>query len=79
MHFVACNIEECGVYKRMKNQKLLIEFNDSGLACAKVEGWTSVKAYYMAKSLIASAKRLNMPHIVARVRKNEVYLINTLI
>lgn len=62
-------------YKRTKNQKLLEAFRDSGMDCARVEGWTHVNAKSCRASLANSIKNLKMYNIQVFERKGEVYLV----
>ena len=62
-------------YKLSDNYRILEEFADSGLDCAKVEGWTAKTAGYCASSLNNSIKRYKFAGMVAISRKGEVYLI----
>ena len=62
-------------YKHSNNLMILEEFADSGLDCAKVEGWTAKTASYCASSLNGSIKRYKFAGMVAISRKGEVYLI----
>ena len=67
-----------GIYKKSKNYKLLMEFVESGLDCAKVEGYTQADAYGCSRSLTASAKRYHIDHVRSIVRKGEVFLVKEL-
>lgn len=62
-------------YKKSDNLLLLEEFRDSGMKCAKVEGFTQKTAGYCATSLNASIKRYKMFNIRAMTRKGKVYLV----
>ena len=57
------------------NYAPLAEFADSGLECAKVEGWPHKTATACAVSLRASIKHYRMFTIRVFVRKGEVFLI----
>lgn len=59
--------------------EVLEEFADSGLKCAKVEGWTHKSAESCAASFHKSIVHFKMSYIKVTVRKGEVYLINTTI
>lgn len=69
-----CNVN---TYKPCSNQQLLEEFVDSGLECAKVEGWTTKNAANCATSLNTSRKRYHMGGFKAISRGNDVFLIKT--
>lgn len=73
MRFVACNET---IFARSDNFRLLSEFVDSGLKCAKIEGSTHSDPHCCASSLNLSAKRYNFFSVKAVVRKGEVYLVN---
>ena len=62
-------------YKCSENLRILEEFADSGLDCAKVEGWTAKTAGYSAAALKKSIARYKFAGITAISRKGEVYLI----
>lgn len=62
-------------YKRSNNLKILEEFIDSDLDCAKVEGFTQKNATTAAKSLNNSIKRYKFLNIHANARKNNLFLI----
>lgn len=74
MKFVPCNET---IYARSDNFRLLDEFMQSGLKCARVEGSTHKKPCSCTSSLNESAKRFNFFSVKAVVRNGEVYLINT--
>lgn len=73
MRFVACDET---IFARSDNFRLLSEFVDSGLKCAKVEGSHHKSPHYCASSLNQSAKRYNFFSVKAVVRNGELYLIN---
>jgi hypothetical protein len=81
MKFVEYDIEQVALhrYKKTDNMKLLDEFSESGLACAKVEEYTQRDAHICAASLRKTALHAHMSHIKVIVRKGEVYMINELI
>ena len=64
-------------YKATSNYQLLLDFQESGLACAKVEGVDSKKAGAKASSLNGSIKRFNFYNHKAVSMKGAVFLIDT--
>ena len=75
---IPCDRNEIeGGYARTKNLKILEEFRDSGLDCAKLEGWTNKDANHAATSLNVSIKRFKFGGIKATGRAGNVYLIKT--
>lgn len=81
MELKACNIEEFGKKRAKKadNYKLLTEFADSDMKCARVDGWKHKSAHICATSLRKTIENYNMFDIAVFVRKGEVYLIKTLL
>lgn len=59
------------------NQQILDEFVNSGLECAKVEGWTNASPGSAANSLNTSIKRFKYGGIKAVSYNKEVYLVKT--
>lgn len=57
------------------NMRLINEFLESGLDCAKVEGWTHKNPDYCSSSLNRTIKSNNKRGIRAIVRERRVYLI----
>lgn len=66
-----------GVYKRTKNQKLLMEFVNGEADCVRVDGWTQKTAASCANSFRESIKRFRLTGIQVIVRKEAVYLVKT--
>ena len=64
-----------GMYKKTKNLKILNEFINSDMDCARVEGYSNVNAASCASSLKRSVDRFRMTGIEVFVRKGEVYLV----
>lgn len=64
-------------YTKTKNFKILTEFIDSGMECAKVEGWSNKYAHYCSSSLQQSIKWFKMNNVRAITRNGEVFLIRT--
>lgn len=62
-------------YKCSENLRILEEFANSGLDCAKVEGWTAKTAGYSAAALKKSIARYKFAGMTAISRKGVVYLI----
>lgn len=65
----------CIGYRFTSNLKILEDFANSGLECAKVEGFPQKNAGQSAASLNQSIKRYKMFTIRAISRKGEVFLI----
>ena len=65
-----------GDYNMSRNHEILVEFSESGMKCAKVEGWTCKDCYIAVGSLNSSIKRYKMTGIRAIARKGKVYLVN---
>lgn len=68
-------IEGARNYRRTSNLIILEEFIDSGMECAKVEGFNNKTATHCTTSLNASIKRFNLGGIRAISRKGGCYLI----
>lgn len=67
MKFVSCNKEELSkCYKLGRNQKLLVEFNDSGLECAEVIDYHQKDAKICQSNLTVCAARLGLGNSVKR-------------
>ena len=66
---------EVMIYKRTKNYEILLQFAESDMDCALVEGWEAKSAGVKAGNLNKSIKRFRMTHIRAICRKGKVYLI----
>lgn len=62
-------------YKKSDNLLILEEFQNSGLECARVEGFTQACARYCATSLNNSIRRYKISNTRAIIRKGKVYLI----
>lgn len=62
-------------YRRTKNQEILEEFINSGMECAKVEGFTQPEAHHCAGSLNSTIKNSKMHGVKAISRKGEVFLL----
>lgn len=77
MRLVAYNKKDLGYrgYKKTKNQVIIDEFIESGLDCAKLEGWTNKDAGSCATSINISIKRFKKTGIRCISMKGEVYLI----
>jgi hypothetical protein len=70
------NIPGKGEYAKTKNYTILMEFIESGIECAKLEGWTHRDEHGAAASMNNSAKKFRLG-VRAIARKGEVYLIKT--
>lgn len=68
-------IEGVKLYKKSENLKILEEFIESGMDCAKIEGFNQKSAMGCAASLNSSIKRYNIGGIRAISRKEKCYLI----
>ena len=64
-------------YKATSNYQLLLDFQESGLTCAKVEGVDSKKATSKAGSLNKSIEHFNFNNYKAISRKGELFLVDT--
>lgn len=64
-----------GVFSRSENRKILEEFMNSGLDCAKVENFTQKSASTCSSSLALSIKRYHYTSIQAVKRGDEVFLV----
>lgn len=62
-------------YAKTDHQKLIEEFVNSDMDCAKIEGWTHASATSCQNALSASIKRFNFSGIRAMVRNKEVFLV----
>lgn len=67
-----------GYYSKSANYRLLAEFINSDMDCAKVENYTHKTSASCAASLARSAKRFGFNNIKVRESKGEVYLIKKL-
>lgn len=63
-----------GQYRMGRKQAIVMEFANSDIDCAKVEGFTG-SAYNAQQSLRRATIRLGLHHIKAMSSKGEVYLI----
>lgn len=78
MKLQACNREDVGrlrTYSVSENRRLLEEFANSGLECAKVTDFTHRDAYVCANALRNSIRTYRMFSYTAVVRGGEVYLL----
>lgn len=79
MKFEKYSIKKIGMgYKRSNNMKLLDEFKESGLKCAKVTEYTTKTPRYCASSLQQTINRYHKEYRGLRAisRGDEVFLIN---
>lgn len=79
MKLVAYDREKLGDcnYKRTKLLVVIEEFVESGMDCAKIEGWTHKNAVSCAAALNKAIKRYNKSGIRVTIRSGEVFLIKT--
>ena len=76
MRLVPANREDIrGVYKKTENLKILEEFANSGMDCAKIEGLEGREASQISGSLRNSAKRYGYHNIIPVTRGGVVYLL----
>ena len=76
MKFTECDINEIVKKKRSNLTKLLFEFRDCEIKCAKLKDWKYCSPRCGAGTINRRAKGLKMPHIKAVVRDEEIYLVN---
>lgn len=62
-------------YKLCKNQRLIQEFLNSGLDCAKLEDFPQKDAKGCASSLSISLKRMGINNVKVCSRKGNVFLL----
>jgi hypothetical protein len=74
LKFVECSIEE--TRKSNNLYKLLNDFQNAGIACARVEMSKGVKYTNLTGNINKSAKRFGLHHINAVTRNKQTYLIN---
>lgn len=78
MKLVPYDVNELGsYYRKTKNLKLLNEFADSGLDCAKVEDFTQKDARSCASALSKAIKHFRFGNIQVVTRKGCVFLVKT--
>lgn len=75
MKMVPYNKDELKYLKPGHNQKLLLEFAESGLDCVKLEGYPQKNAKTCQSNLSTAAVRLGLRHIKVVVRKENVFLL----
>ena len=68
-------IDKAEGYRKSMNQKIIEEFLESDLDCAKIEDWTQKSAMACAGSLNRSIEKYKMTGARAVSRKGNVYLI----
>ena len=76
MYFTEADIKKVGNYKRTKIFALLEDFKNSGMKCAKLEGWSYASAKTGTNSISESIKRYNFDGIRAVAKRGEIYLVN---
>lgn len=63
-------------YRLCKNQRIINEFVESGLDCAKIEGWTHKNAYIAQRGFTMTTRRMHLEDtVMAASQKGEVFLI----
>lgn len=75
MKLVPFNGKLGGFYKKTDNYELILQFRDSKLACAEIEGYPQKDAYICSGSLKQTLKRYNIRGIRVAVRNGRVFLI----
>ena len=78
MRFVKCDFNEVEKKRKSNLSKLILEFRDSGIKCAKLEDWKYCSPRCGAGTINRSAKNLKLHHIKAVVIDDNIYLINTI-
>ena len=64
------------IYKLCKNQKILNEFVESGLDCAKLEDYPHKDAHSCYSCLRVSAMNMRLGNVISiHVEGNDVYLL----
>lgn len=58
--------------------KTLEEFSKAKIRCAKIDEYHHKTAASCAQAFRSATRRYRMPHIKVTVRKDDVYLINTI-
>lgn len=76
MYFVEADIKKVGNYRRTKIFALLEDFKNSGMKCAKLEGWSYANTKTGTTSITESIKRYKFYGIHAVTRRGEIYLVN---
>lgn len=80
MKFVECEYEEIKRTRKGELYRLLVDFANSGLQCARVVEHNWAKPAHAQSAVIDATKRYSMPHIkCVQGKDGEVYLINTLL
>lgn len=75
MTLVPYDVKNLRVGGRSDNYSLIEEFIDSGIDCAKIEGYSQKSASVCTASLNATIKRYRRHTIKAIERNGEVYLV----
>lgn len=79
MKFVPYDRKKLGCYySKTSNLKILESFLESGLDCAKLEGWPHSSAGSCSASLRKSIQRFGIKGVTTTIRKGEVFLIKTI-
>lgn len=62
-------------YKKSENLRILEEFANSDMECAKIEDYTQKSAEVCVSALKSAIKRYRIAGVQAMMRKGEAYLI----
>lgn len=79
MYFEKCDRKELNrtLYHPGKNQKLIMEFYESGLDIAEVLDFGDRNPRYLQSNLRATAMGLGIRTISVKVRRDRVFLVRT--
>lgn len=78
MRLIPCDRTQMNAgYQQTKNYEVLMEFANSAIDCAKLEGWEHSTAYSCAHSLSQSIKHFKIGGIKCMAKRGEVYLVKT--
>ena len=77
MKMIPYEWEKVRYYKKTKNLEILEEFVNSGLECAKIEGYPHKNAKSAQSCLYSSMKRFGIDGIAIVVRKGNLFLLKT--
>lgn len=75
MKMIPYEREKVRYYKKTKNLEILEEFMNSGLECAKIEGYSHKNAKSAQSCLYSSMKRFGLKGIAVVVRKGNLFLL----
>lgn len=79
MNFIPYDIKKVGrnMYNKTENLRIIEEFAETGISCAKIIDFPQERSNVAANSLNNSAKRYGYNHIQFLSRKKELFVINT--